>query len=44
VKELTNKKKLPISKSKDFNQKEGTDIVAEFLPDPIRDVLLDLQR
>jgi hypothetical protein len=44
VKELVNKKKSSLSKSEDFNQKEGIDIVAEFLPDPIREALLDLQR
>ena len=43
VKELVNKKKLSLSKSEDF-QKEDIDIVAEFLPDPIRESLLDLQR
>jgi hypothetical protein len=43
VKELVNKKKSSLSKSEDF-QKEGIDIVAEFLPDPIRESLLDLQR
>jgi hypothetical protein len=44
VKELVNKKKSSASKSEDVNQKEAANVVAEFLPDPIRDALLDLQR
>lgn len=43
VKELINKKKPSLSKSEDFNQ-NAANIVAEFLPDPIRKALLDLQR
>jgi hypothetical protein len=44
VKELVNKKNSSLSKSEDFNQKEAVSTVAEFLPDPIREALLDLQR
>ena len=44
VKELMNTKKLSLSKSEDSSQKESIIIVAEFLPDPIRGALLDLQR
>ena len=44
VKELINKKKSSLSKSEGFNQKEDTNLVAEFLPDPIREALLNLQR
>jgi hypothetical protein len=44
VKKLVNKKKSSASKSEDVNQKEAANVVAEFLPDPIRDALLDLQR
>ncbi len=45
VKELMidKKKKSSISKSKNF-QDEGIQIVAEFLPDPIREALLNIQR
>jgi hypothetical protein len=42
VKELGNKKKSSASKSEDVNQKEAVNIVAEFLPDPIQEALLDL--
>lgn len=44
VNKLVNKKKSSASKSEDVNQKEAANVVAEFLPDPIRDTLLDLQR
>jgi len=44
VKELMNTKKSSLSKSEDSSQKESIIIVAEFLPDPIRGALLDLQR
>jgi hypothetical protein len=44
VKELMNTKKSSLSKSEGTNQKESTNMIAEFLPDPIRDVLLDLLR
>ena len=44
VKELMNTKKSLLSKSEDSSQKESIIIVAEFLPDPIRGALLDLQR
>lgn len=44
VKELMNTKKSSLSKSEDSSQKESIIIVAEFLPDPIRGTLLDLQR
>jgi hypothetical protein len=44
VKELMNTKKSSLSKSEGTNQKESTNMIAEFLPDPIRDALLDLQR
>jgi len=44
VKELMNTKKSSLSKSQDSSQKESIIIVAEFLPDPIRGALLDLQR
>ena len=44
VKELMNKKKSSLSKSQGYSQKGSTNIIAEFLPDPIREVLLDLQR
>ena len=43
VKELMNTKKSSLSKSEDSSQKESIIIVAEFLPDPIRGALLDLQ-
>ena len=41
VKELTNIAESSLSKPKD-HQKESIAIVAEFLPDPIRKALLDL--
>ena len=44
VKELMNRKKSSLSKSQDSGQEESINIVAEFLPDPIRGALLDLQR
>jgi hypothetical protein len=44
VKELMNTKKSSLSKSEGTNQKESTNMIAEFLPDPIRNALLDLQR
>ena len=44
VNELITKKKSSASKSEDVNQKEAANVVAEFLPDPIREALLDLQR
>ena len=44
VKELMNTKKSSLSKSQVYSQNESTNIIAEFLPDPIREVLLDLQR
>ena len=44
VKELMNTKKSSLSKSEGHNQKESTNMIAEFLPDPIREALLDLQR
>jgi hypothetical protein len=44
VKELMNTKKSSLSKSEGTNQKESTNMIAEFLPDPIRDALLDLHR
>jgi hypothetical protein len=44
VKELMNTKKSSLSKSEDSSQKESIIIVAEFLPDPIRGALLDVQR
>jgi len=44
VKELMNTKKSSLSKSEDSSQNESIIIVAEFLPDPIRGALLDLQR
>jgi hypothetical protein len=42
VKELMNRKKPSLSKSQDSGQEESINIVAEFLPDPFRKVLLDL--
>jgi hypothetical protein len=39
VKELMNRKK---SSESEFSQKESTTMIAEFLPDPIREVLLGL--
>lgn len=39
VKELMNRKK---SSESEFSQKESTTMRAEFLPDPIREVLLGL--
>lgn len=39
VKELTNRKKSYLSKSEDSDLKEISNIVAEFLPDPVRDVI-----
>jgi len=42
VRELMNTKKLSLSKSQDSGQEESINIVAEFLPDPFRKVLLDL--
>jgi hypothetical protein len=42
VKELMNTKKSSLSKPEGHNQKESTNIIAEFLPDPIREALLDL--
>lgn len=42
VKELMNRKKPYLSKSQDPGQEESINIVAEFLPDPFRKVLLDL--
>ncbi len=44
VNELITKKKPALSKSQSLNQKEGANIVAEFLPDPIREALLNLQK
>jgi hypothetical protein len=44
VKELITKKKSSLSKSESLNQKEDANIVAEFLPDPIREALLNLQK
>ena len=41
VKELTNSPKSSEAKSKD-HQNESITIVAEFLPDPIREALLNL--
>jgi hypothetical protein len=43
VNELT-KKKSSLSKSESLNRKEDANIVAEFLPDPIREALLNLQK
>jgi hypothetical protein len=43
VKELTNIAKSSLSKSKG-RQSESITIVAEFLPDPIREALLNLQK
>jgi hypothetical protein len=44
VNELITKKKSSLSKSESLNQKEDANIVAEFLPDPIREALLNLQK
>jgi hypothetical protein len=44
VKDLMNTKKSSLSKSESPNQKESTTIIAEFLPDPIREALLDDQK
>ena len=44
VKELMNTKKSSLSKSEDYSQKKSIIVVAEFLPDPIRGALLDVQR
>ena len=41
VKELMNTDKSSSSKSEGSNQKESTNIIAEFLPDPIRNILLN---
>lgn len=39
VKELTSKKKSSLSRSENSGLKEISSIVAEFLPDPIREVI-----
>jgi hypothetical protein len=41
VKELMNTNKSSLSKLEGPNQKENINIIAEFLPDPIREVLLN---
>jgi hypothetical protein len=41
VKELLNTNKSLPSKLEGSNQKESTNIIAEFLPDPIREALLN---
>jgi hypothetical protein len=43
VNELTNIAESSLSKSKD-HQNESITIVAEFLPDPIREAILNLQK
>jgi len=44
VKDFMNTKKSSLSKSESPNQQESTNIIAEFLPDPIREALLDDQK
>ena len=44
VKELMNTNKSSSSKLDGPNQNESTNIIAEFLPDPIREILLNSQR